>query len=53
MKIEIIVEVAGMTKGMIKDVPNNIAQNLIDRKLAVEVKAEKPKKATKTDETKA
>jgi hypothetical protein len=49
MKIEIIEEVAGMTKGMVKDVPNKIAQNLIDRKLAVEVK---PKKATK-DETKA
>lgn len=52
MKIEIIEEIAGMVKGTVKDVPNKIAQNLIDRKLAVEVKEKAPKKAIK-DETKA
>lgn len=50
MKIEIIEEVAGMAKGTVKNVPNNIAKNLIDRKLAVEVK-EKATKA-KADKTK-
>jgi hypothetical protein len=50
MKIEIIVEVAGMKVGTQKDVPTQIAKELIDTKVAVEVKA---KKATKTDETKA
>ncbi len=50
MKIEIIEEVAGMAKGTIKTVHDNIAKNLIERELAVEVK-EKATKA-KTDKTK-
>lgn len=43
MKIEIIVEVAGMEVGTIKNVPNNIAENLIARELAKEVKEKKVK----------
>jgi len=52
MKIEIIVEVAGMKVGTQKNVPTVIARELIDTKVAIEVKEKAPKKATK-DETKA
>jgi hypothetical protein len=54
MKIEIIKECAGMTVGMIKDVPEIYAKELIEIGLAksTEVKAQKTtsKKETKTEE---
>jgi len=47
-KIEITQEVAGMKVGTIKSVPKKVADNLISRELAKEVKAkETAKKATK------
>ena len=43
MKIEIVEEVAGMENGTQKNVPTKVAENLIERGLAVEVKEKKTK----------
>lgn len=50
MKVELIQDFCGMTKGTIKDVPKNIATNLIERGRAKAVE-EKPKKAPKKEQT--
>jgi hypothetical protein len=54
MKIEVIESFCGIEVGTQKTVADGIAKNLIERKLAKEVKSDeapKGKKATKTEET--
>jgi len=51
MKIEYIVDNSGVSKGHIKELPDNLAKYLISSKIAVEVKEEKVfKKEFKTEE---
>tara|TARA_R110000868_G_scaffold261761_1_gene519921 strand:+ start:2826 stop:2996 length:171 start_codon:yes stop_codon:yes gene_type:complete len=54
MRVEVIEEFCGVAVGVQKELPSNIANNLIERKLVKEIKgdeAPKGKKATKTEET--
>ena len=49
VKVELVEDFCGMTSGTIKEVPQTVASNLIERGRAKAVE-EKPKKATKKED---
>jgi len=50
MRVEVIEEFCGVAVGVQKELPSNIANNLIERNLVKEVKGDKAPKGKKTTE---